>query len=71
MHKYHVFENLKSKKMNIKSFEKIDITNKVARTFSLFLCWPTVTDFTLTLSRFSLKYDVVTCNFDNCENSCR
>jgi hypothetical protein len=31
----------------------------------------TVTDCTLTLSTFSSKYDVVTCKFDNCENSCR
>ena len=30
----------------------------------------TVSDFTLTLSTFSSKYDVVTCNFDNCANSC-
>ena len=27
----------------------------------------TVTDFTLSLSISSSKYDVVTCNFDNCE----
>ena len=31
----------------------------------------TVTDFTLTLSISSLKYDVITCNFDTYENSCR
>ena len=28
-----------------------------------------VSDFTLTFSTFSSKYDVVTCNFDNCEKT--
>ena len=30
----------------------------------------TVSDLTPTLPTFSPKYDVATCNFDNCENSC-
>ena len=57
-----------------------------AASAAIYFCWKwkdnsalhcmymyTVTDFTLTLSTLSSKYvyDVVTCNFDDCENSCR
>ena len=35
----------------------------------LFVRTSTVSDFTPTLPTFSPKYDLATCNFDNCENS--